>query len=133
MRSFCSVLRLARKRRIVVVLPGGQLQDGLRREPPAVGQFLDDVLSALLEDVAGAVDPRDLGRRFAAVTDAFQLDLAVLRGHQEVALDYLGWVGWHEHRDGGEATSDARLALGSGGYLALVAGVVVKHYGIDFQ
>lgn len=132
MRPLRGILRLARERRVVVVLPGRQLQDGLGREPPTVGQFLDDVLGALLQNVARAVDPRDLGRRLAAEADALQLDLAVLGGHQEVALDDLGRIGRHQHRDGGEAAPDARLTLGSGGHLALVTGVVVQHYGVDF-
>lgn len=133
MRPLGSVLRLARERRVVVLLPRRQLQDRLRREPPLVGQLVHDVLDTIGQHVPQAVDPGDLGCRLSTVADALQLDLPVLGGDEVVTLDYLGGIGGHQDGQGGEAAPDGRLVSGTRGDLTLVFGVVVQHHRVDFE
>lgn len=126
MRALGRVLRLAGEGGVVVLLPRGQLEDGLGSDAATVGQFLGQVLAG--EHGPETVDPGDLGGRLAALTDALELDLAVFRGHQVVALHDLRRLRRHQDGQPGEMAPDPGLTLRTRGHLALVAGVVVQHH-----
>jgi hypothetical protein len=109
------------------------------------------VLDAVLHDVAEPVDPGDFRRRLSALRHALELDFAILRGEDVIALRDFRIVGRNEDGELRLARSDARRSCGkkekekvsalnskrnlkasltaSGRDLALIRGVVVEHDG----
>lgn len=133
MRPLGRVLRLASESGVVMLLPGGEFQNGFGGESSAVGQLVGDVLDAVREDVPVPIDPGDFGRRLPPIADAFQFDLAIFGRDQVVALHDLRRIGRHQNGDRGEVAPDARLVLRARRHLALVPRVVVQHDGVDVQ